>query len=121
MLQNLLKGSVEGSAARPAAAGLSKDHQVYVKLSGFGQHLFLRHTVFQKYDDLHPIVFGNFFTKDLTFFEILQCDVPSHIVLNFDFWSFEFVSNFDIRISDFPVTQRWVKRMNIYGYFRLPF
>jgi len=27
-------------------------------------------------------------------------DAPKALVLNFVFWSFEFVSNFDIRISD---------------------
>jgi len=37
------------------------------------------------------------------------------------FLSFVFVSSFDIRIFDFPVTHRWVKRMNLYEYFMLPF
>jgi hypothetical protein len=31
---------------------------------------------------------------------ILDADATKDFVLNFEFWKFEFVSNFDIRISD---------------------
>ena len=31
------------------------------------------------------------------------------VFLGFEFLSFEFVSGFDIRVSDFPVIDKWVK------------
>jgi len=43
------------------------------------------------------------------------------MVLNFDFWSFEFVSYFDIRISDLPVSQKRSETDELVKYFILPF
>ncbi len=50
---------------------------------------------------MFAIVLGKYFTKPFALRQMQRFDPPDHAVLNLVFWSFEFVSDFEFRASDF--------------------